>query len=45
MPLSYAVGLPEGQSALAATLLQNLSAGGTITIEQLASYIKVELPK
>ena len=45
VPVSYAVGLPEGESALATTLLQKLrTATGPITIEQVAGYLRAELP-
>jgi WD40 repeat protein len=46
LPLSYAVGLKEGESALAATLLEDLhhQQAGTVTANQLSAYIKDRLP-
>lgn len=45
LPLSYAVGLKEGQSMLAEMLLKALQQGpGTITVDQVSAYIKAQLP-
>ena len=45
LPLSYAVGLTEGKSALAETLVQALRHGnGLVTAGQVSAYVKDQLP-
>jgi hypothetical protein len=45
LPLSYAVGLKEGESVLAETLLNALKQGtGPVTVGQLSTYVKAQLP-
>jgi WD40 repeat protein len=46
MPLSYAVGIGENQSALAATVLAGFqqSGDGTITAQQIVGYVSDKLP-
>lgn len=46
MPLSYAIGLKEGESVLAETLLNALQQreSGLLTLEQLATYVNDHLP-
>jgi WD40 repeat protein len=45
LPLSYAVGLQEGKSALAETLIQALRQGnGLVTAARVSAYTKDQLP-
>jgi WD40 repeat protein len=45
LPLSYALGQPNGESFLTSTLLRGLGAGtGVATAKQMADYIKKQLP-